>query len=481
MNRLLQRRSTRFVMAGISGFLFYFSMNRTPLWWAAWLAPIPIMSAAFYAGRRETQILAYFAAGIGFSSNITYYWETAGPMATVLILLLQTIMWGFFVQRTCSLIRASSSWATIFVFPLLLAGMDTLVSFFSPHGTLGSYAYTQMDAIPVIQVASLAGTAGIVFAVGLFASTVAVAFYKRSRIGNPLLAYGLPLLLLVAEFGYGVLRLNHAGPAAIVKIGLASIDDYIGKKTSPEKAEAIWRRYADTVPELASQGARIVVLPEKIAALARDEAQKRKAEFAALAKHTEVYLVAGVQLNGGERKDNASWLFSTRGELLAEYHKQHMVPYLEGDLTPGQKETAYSIDGMQYGLAICRDMIFADFGRKYGRLGVSAMLVPAWDFYRDAWMASRVAALRGVESGYAVVRVGREGYLNVSDRYGRQVAQKRSDYLPGTHVIADVPMEPAKPTIYARFGNVFGWICVAGAILVIALPWKGPVALPDPL
>jgi len=132
------------------------------------------------------------------------------------------------------------------------------------------------------------------------------------------------------------------------------------------------------------------------------------------------------------------------------------------------------IDGVRYGLAVCRHMIFADFRRNYGLLGVSAMLVPAWDFGRDAWMASRVAALRGVESGYAVVRAGRESYLSASDLCGRMVAQKRSSCLPGSSVLADVPLGPAKPTLYARFGNLFGWLCVPGAILALIFPRRKP-------
>jgi apolipoprotein N-acyltransferase len=182
-----------------------------------------------------------------------------------------------------------------------------------------------------------------------------------------------------------------------------------------------------------------------------------------------VYLVAGVQLNRAERKDNASWLFIPTGELVAEYHKQHLVPHLESDLAPGKEEIVRTISGAPFGLAICRDLIFTDFGRRYGRLGVSAMLVPAWDFYRDAWMASGVAALRGVESGYSVVRAGRESYLNVSDRYGHTIARQRSDYLPGSSVLADLPLGPATPTLYARYGNAFGWLAVAASAIMIVL------------
>jgi len=137
---------------------------------------------------------------------------------------------------------------------------------------------------------------------------------------------------------------------------------------------------------------------------------------------------------------------NANGELLAEGRKRHLVPLLEGDLIPGHEDKHFEIDGKRYGLAICRDLIFADFGRNYARYGLSAMPAPAGDFYVDAWMAARVAALRGVEGGNAVARAGREGYLNASDRHGRVLARKRSDDLPGTSVVAEVPLESARPT-----------------------------------
>jgi len=136
---------------------------------------------------------------------------------------------------------------------------------------------------------------------------------------------------------------------------------------------------------------------------------------------------------------------------------------------------------------ICRDLLFPGLGRRYGRLGVAALLIPAWDFGRDAWMETATAVLRGVESGYSVVRAGRDSYLDVSDRYGRIVARRRSASLPGRGLVADLPLGPARPTIYARFGDVFGWLCALGvcaflprrllaSALCIALPRRLPSA-----
>ena len=208
MNQLLQARSARFAAAVVSGILFYFTLRLTPWWLAAWLAPIPLLFAAFHASRREARLLAWLAAAIGLSSNFTYYLKVTGTVATVVLLLLQVLVWGFFVMRTRVAVVASRSWLVVFAYPVLLAAMDTLVSFFSPHGTWGSFAYTQMDALPVIQIASVLGAPAVVFLVGLFASTVAVALYRGLRIERPWLAYGVPLVLIAAGLGYGAVRLR---------------------------------------------------------------------------------------------------------------------------------------------------------------------------------------------------------------------------------------------------------------------------------
>ncbi len=405
--------------------------------------------------------MSWLAAAIGLSSNFTYYLKTTGPAATVPLLLLQVLMWGFLILRARGAVLRWQSWWVVFVYPTLCAAVGTLVFTFSPHGTWGSFAYTQMDALPVIQLASAFGAPAVTFVVALFSSTVSVALYRGAHIQRPWLAYGISSFLIAAALLFGIARLAIAPVGPRIRVGLASVDDFIGPRMPAQLNAAVWQRYAEIVGALAKDGARMVVLPEKISALPAADIENRQLQLASLARSNHIYLVAGLQLNHPDRKDNALWLFNPEGELVTEYHKQHLVPYLENDLTPGHQDSVSGIEGSNFGLAICRDLFFTHLGRHYGRLGVSAVLVPGWDFYRDAWMASGVAALVGVENGYAVVRAGRESYLNVSERYGRTIARKRSENLPGASLIADLPLGPAKPTLYARFGDVFGWLCVA--------------------
>jgi len=470
MRPLLCTRAGRLVAALVSGVLFYFVLGLNPFWLAAWLAPIPLLLAAFHAGGLEARALAWLALAIGLSSDFAYYWKTTGPLATVVIVILQILLWGYVVGRARAAVLASTHWLTIFVYPTILAAFSTLIAFFSPHGTAGSMAFGQMGFLPIVQIAAILGPPGIIFLVSLFASTVAIALYRGRKLSRPWVGYGLAALMFFSALGWGAFRLHGAGAEPSIKVGLVAVDDFVGPGVPARRAEAVWSAYDQAVKKLASEGAHIIVLPEKIFILAPDEAALRQRQFAALARETGVYLVAGLQLNQPDRKRNVSWLFNPSGDLLAEYDKQHMVPHLEGDLTPGLENVVRKIDGEPYGLVICRDMFFTGLTRAYSRLGVSALLIPAWDFYVDAWWASRVAALGGVEGGYSVARSSRESLLAVSDRYGHILAERRSAFLPGVSLLATLPLGPATPTPYARFGDVFGWICVAGAVLAVVLP-----------
>ena len=132
-----------------------------------------------------------------------------------------------------------------------------------------------------------------------------------------------------------------------------------------------------------------------------------------------------VGIYGDKNPTNWAWLFTPEGALTASYQKHHMAPPERHErYSSGTDYSVVTIDGETYGLAICKDMHFAAFGRAYGERHAAVMLVPAWDFdYLDGWMASRTTTMRGVENGYTIIRASREGLLTVSDAYGRILAE----------------------------------------------------------
>jgi apolipoprotein N-acyltransferase len=120
----------------------------------------------------------------------------------------------------------------------------------------------------------------------------------------------------------------------------------------------------------------------------------------------------------------------------------------------------------QGALAVCKDMDFPGLGRRYAERGVSMLLVPAWDFTADGWLHSRMAVLRGVEGGFAVVRAARGGRLTVSDDRGRIVAEATSAEAPVVSLLAEVRVGRAG-TPYSALGDWFAWL--SGGLFAVAL------------
>jgi apolipoprotein N-acyltransferase len=288
------------------------------------------------------------------------------------------------------------------------------------------------------------------------------------------------LALTLASVGFGYLRIPSDPPQGSELAGMAVIDDFIGARTGPEQIERIWSQYERHIAALAEQGARIVVLPEKIVTVPPPIAELIRQRLSAAAARSKVWLAAGVATDDGRQRLNLAWLFDPAGRLDANYQKHHMAPP-EREFVPGTGFELRTIGGARYGLAICKDMHFAEMGLAYGRRGADAMLVPAWDFGEDGEYAARMSALRGVESGFAMVRASRQGLLTITDAYGRIVAQTASATLPGATLLGQVPGPGPGPTFYTRTGELFGWLCTALAAALLLLSWRSVVGLPSPL
>lgn len=434
-----------------TGFVLRFVLGLEPLWWLAWIAPAPLLVLAFRSSTISAAAwLTALAALIGVSANVHYFLRVMTLPATLLAVSGQVLLWVFVVGSTRRIVLRYQSWWTVFAYPVLWVMVDMLMAALLPDGNWASLAYSQAKILPLLQVVSLFGVAGLLFLLALIPSALAACLVFGSRLRGAPWACAAPLLLLAAALGYGQARLQQGVGGADVKFGLVAIDDVMGPH-----AEDIWIGYERQVAALAAQGAHVIVLPEKIAMLAPPQADKAKHRLAALADKHHVWIEAGIGIDDGKQRHNLSWLFSPRGALAAGYEKHFMAPPEHGFA----KGTAYSlptIDGVAYGLAICKDMHFAILGRAYGQRQAAVMLVPAWDFQVDRWMGSRITLVRGVENGYAVVRAAREGLLTVSDGFGRVIAERRSAALPGAAMLVTLRVGPPQATLYKQTGGAFG-------------------------
>jgi len=465
------------VLAVAAGVLLRFVVDLHPVWWLVWLAPAPLLLIAIKSRPRDARWMVALATLIGASANFHYYRLVMPLPSAIVAVAAQAVLWIFLILAARRVIVRYRAWWTVFAYPVFCVALDTLMAALLPDGNWGSLAYSQADRLPILQIASLFGTAGLLFLLALVPSVLAVAIAYGRSLRQGWIAYTLTAVLLASALVYGYARLRQPVTGTETTFGIVSIDDPIGVRASAAYAGRILEGYDERVEELAGQngkgGAQVVVLPEKIAVLTPSNALRWQQHFSALARQSRVWLEVGVGIDDGKNPTNWAWLFTPDGLLAAAYEKHHMAPpERRAHYLPGADYTLTSIAGKAYGLAICKDMHFAALGRAYGLRHAAVMLVPAWDFdYLDGWLAARTTVLRGVENGYTIVRASREGLLTASDPYGRILAEVSSSAMPGRSLLVNVTVANPLPTLWTRIGNLFGWLSVAAAVLLFLLRW----------
>jgi apolipoprotein N-acyltransferase len=466
----------RFILAKLAlaiatGVLLRFVLDLHPVWWLVWIVPALPLLIAIRFRPREARWMVALAVVLGTSCNFHYFRLVMPLPAVLLSIALQSWLWIFLIFASRRLIVRYQSWWTVLVYPVLCVAVDSLAAALFPDGNWGSLAYSQGDNLPILQIVPLFGVSGVLFLVTLVPSALAVAVAYGRSLGRGWLAYALTGILLAASLTYGYARLRQPVTGTRTAFGIVSIDNPIGPHASAAYASNILARYDSLVRTLAAQGAQIVVLPEKIAVLPPAKVPDWQQHFSTLARQNRVWLEVGIGIDDPRSPTNWAWLFTPQGELASTFEKHHMAPPERSQhYASGTSYNVVTVNGQTYGLAICKDMHFAAFGREYGLRHAAVVLVPAWDFaYLDGWLEARTTVFRGIENGYSIVRASREGLLTASDPYGRILAEVPSSELPGRSLLATVTVTGPLPTLYTRIGNLFGWICVAAAALFLAL------------
>lgn len=447
----------------IGGGLLAASYALHPLWWAAWIAPVALLLAA--AGRtRNLWIASVLAGATAALPLIPYYMSLLGPGLVANVVVLRIVLLAIALGLSRAAAARLPLGLAMLAFPIVMAGFEQIMLAASVNGAAGSIAYSQSDMPGLIQVASLGGVPAVVFLIllpGSFAGLLLARAWPAAE--RTAAIAGLVMLgLAVTLFSVGHMRRS----AGAVKAVMLATDRF---PSIPTDWAQVWAAYAPAVRATAPRGG-LVVLPEKIALLGTGATQAAMRDVAAAARASAATLVVGIEVKGDVYRNRA--LIAQPDGRVAWYDKQRMVPHLEARDVPGNTPFFGTIGGVVFGVAICKDMHIPSIGREYaGRVGL--MAVPAWDFGRDGWMGARMTAMRAVESGYAIARAARDGLVGGYDGAGRAIAEARSTEGMAIAQIS-LPAEEL-PTLYARVGDAFGWLCVAGTTALAG--WVGLVRL----
>jgi apolipoprotein N-acyltransferase len=464
-----RRAGVALLAIAVTAALFWFGKGLNPYWLLLWFAPIPVLLFASRTAWPSAAVTAFVAWFAGSFSFWRYFRLLGMPLAIVaFILALEAIVFTLAVLLSRALLRRGAPWSALFAFPAAWVTYEWVRNFALPHGTAGSLAYTQLNFLPFLQLASVTGPWGMSFLLLLFPAAVAIGRHLcRAAPKQAFRIAGTGLGVVAIVLIFGAIRLATPVQGSRVPVGMIASDDPGNVDVAEEgrKTGALFRAYASQAKELAARGAQVIVIPEKLGIIVDPDTKGIDKIFENLADITGETIVAGMVHVSPPVKYNEARVYAPEAPVLS-YDKHHMLPTFESKLKPGTTLTLLQKRSATWGVEICKDMDFTPLSREYGRKGVGLMLVPGWDFSMDRWWHGHIAVMRGVEDGFSVVRAAKNGYLTVSDDRGRILAETRSDSAAFATLLTAVPAEHDR-TVYLFLGDWFAW--VSAALLVFAI------------
>ncbi|MGD3112500.1 nitrilase-related carbon-nitrogen hydrolase [Streptomyces sp. YGL11-2] len=454
---------------------------------AAWLFPVLLLRFG-RTGRVASGMLWLWLANIAaavfwlFESALGFSPVTLGGAVALAALL--TV--PYLLDRL--LVRRLRPWMALLVYPSAVVAAEFVITQLTPFGgAYGSLAATQYGNLPLLQLVSVTGSYGIGFLIAWCAGVVNLVWETASwrPVRRAVFTYTAALLAVllaggarIAFFPSGAPTVRVAGITAdtsALRAQKAALSHVIGGRRSvaaapPAGLEPAMNAVADSLlagtRREAAAGAKIVVWPE--GGVRTLEAHERAAIAAAQheARRSGIYLEISLSVystTGPAYGRDEALLIDPHGTVLWTYQKAHPVPGSE-PFTPGDGKVPVATT--PYGRlanVICYD---ADFPGMM-RVPADIMLVPSHDWAEYGRPHTQKAALRAVESGYALVRQDAEGVATAYDNRGQVLAT--TDYFTTGRqtTVAYVPTRGAT-TIYDRIGDTFAWLCLAAVAALLA-------------
>lgn len=380
-----------------------------------------------------------------------------------------------------------------------------------PWNLLGASQYRQLA---LIQVASLAGVYGVSFLVVWVSISLAMAVSrswcsKQKALLACAIELALPAAVLAAVIGFGLERLSNP-EFAERELKLALVQPSIPQLTiwdSQEKSNRFSKLVALS-QEAAASRPDLLVWPEAAMPNTFTRFNRRTYDtITNLVVPNHLWMIFGAD-DAEPKKDpgktgdadffNSAFLVDPTGQLLTRYHKRRLVmfgeylplarwfPFLkyirrvEGGFTAGETPVPFKLPNLGANIAvlICFEDVFPQLARDTVSEDTDFMLnLTNNGWFRESaaqWQHAISALFRAVENGLPLVRCTNNGLTCWIDARGRlheiYFPDSRDIYGPGFKLVT-IPLRAHgknQPlTVYHRYGDWFGWTCVAGTALYL--------------
>jgi len=327
--------------------MLWFATALNPVWWLTWIASLPVLLAAARVSGRIAFLAALAAWAIGGLNQWSYLhgsiglpWPIAllGVLRPALVFAVAVILWLAFIVPGM-LVRAALGFAGAWVC------YEFCLQRTSIHSTWGNIAYLQMNCLPVLQLASLTGVAGISFLLFFVPGALAALLSAKGKHRDRLVALSCAVIPVVIVFGSGTWRLSKPLQGMRLRVGLVASDTSRNlRPRDPEQIRKTFTQYAAAAKRLIEAGAQLIVLPEKDAIVSGEMTNETDRIFAQATQGAAIIAV-GVERWTPAAKLNEIRIYGPDQRLWATYEKHHMLPPFESNVLPGTTLTILPAEG----------------------------------------------------------------------------------------------------------------------------------------
>lgn len=484
---------------GLSLLLYFLSGGDTPLGLTVWLWPVFLLR---FFRESKKPFLTYLIAipCMTMVSILSSGKMTPMPLVFTVIFTLISLIVSLVPYFIDALIYAKLKKFRLLLFPVLAVSVEFLFSLFGGSGSWGVQAYGVRSAT-LLQLASVTGMWGISFLIFWTASIINEVWEQRTTLYRALKPVIVYITVLIVVYGFGHWRIHHNRPA-MNTIRISGITPAAEMQKSMQNtlfmliqndapSDSTLQQIRDSANQMfqnliyrsiqaAKSGTEMVVWSEGAGFFFESDEEVYIRIAREAARNDQIYLgLAVAVMNDDFNKlrnqaepfiKNKLILITPEGDIAWSYSKAILVPGMETALTipgDGRMKSESTTWGYITG-AICYEMDFPSAIRQAGKLEAALLLAPSNDWPEIKNTHALMARMRAIENGTALFRPTGGGISIAADPLGMIIS--RVDYFQSN----SAPLMAVLPvyhlfTIYAITGDLFAWLNVVTAFILLTL------------
>lgn len=394
-------------------------------------------------------------------------------------------------------------------FPMTWLVYETIQTYFMTGFPWMLLGYALRPALPLIQIAELAGVYGVSALVVLV--NVATADAARAVVGRrgwracrQSVVFAILTLCIVAWYGQWRIHTLDTPPRRSVRVALiqANIPSLVKHDTTRDydilQRHVMWSKTA------MSEQPDVLIWPETAVPGYFFERRLSYHTITKMVKELQRPLITGLARYDVYGEDdlryyNSAVVIEPSGLVSSMYDKRHLVmfgeyvpferylPFLklvtpiDGSFSPGKAGrglvyTAPDGNTVTFSVLICFEDVLPDLAHVTAEQAADVLL----NLTNDGWFRSSpgpyqhaaISVFRAIEQRRPLVRATNSGVTMIVDRIGRTraVLTRRGckTEIAGT-LVHDVPLHNGAQTLYAHSGNMLLWFACGGTVLAMCL------------